>query len=223
MGHLSNLLLVGASLVRAILPLRLLLIASGLCAVAYSVATGDRVSAPWQALFVAVNVIQIGMLFRERQRARLTLEEEALRAKCFPALSVVEFHRLVRAGGWHTAGAGSRLTVQDRHVPHLLLMVEGAASVRIGGKSVGRCLPGDFVGEMAFVSGRPASATVVTSEPSRYLAWGIDPLGELMERSPEIRTALQARFSLNLSDKLLRDPGSAVGGESTSTARTTDP
>lgn len=58
---------------------------------------------------------------------------------------------------------------------------------------------------MAFASGNPASATVITIAPTRYLMWRSSDLKHLLEKHPDIRTALQSVFNRNFIEKLGRE------------------
>lgn len=205
LGHLAYAMLIGGSLVRTLLPMRLLMIGSGVAAIAYGTAVGANVEIFWESTFTFVNVVQVIILIRERHRVELTDEEEAVRRSMFGQLSVVEFHRLVRAGSWASAPKGALLTSQGSRVDSILLLTSGEAVVRVDGAVTAYCRPGDFVGEMAFVSGRPATATAETTAASRYLAWRFEDLRTLLRKNPETRSALQSVFNVNLIDKISRD------------------
>ncbi len=203
--HLSYLLLVGASLVRNILPLRVLAVGSGIAAVIYDLGINQLSMVLWEASFTVINLVQIGILIYERRRARLTPEEEALRLRLFAHLSVVDFHRLIRTGTWVSTTEGETLTVQGQPVSRIVLITDGATSVDVDGRVVAYCRQGDFIGEMAFVSGNMASATVRTIAATRYLMWRFTDLKQLLERHPDISTALQSVFNRNLIEKLSRE------------------
>lgn len=203
--HLSYLLLVGASLVRAILLLRILAVGSGFFAIIYDYSISEYGMVAWEASFTLINAVQIGILIYEKQRARLTTEEETLRQRMFPHLSVVDFHRLIHMGTWVSTNEGEVLTRQGHPVARIILVTDGATAVDVDGRTVAYCREGDFVGEMAFVSGKPASATVTTISATRYLMWRFSDLKALIEKYPDIRTALQSVFNRNLIDKLARE------------------
>ena len=203
--HLSYLLLVAASLVRAIMWLRILAIASGITAIVYDSGIGEWSMVGWEAAFALVNVVQVGILWYERRMARLTDEEASLRKRMFEHLSVVDFHRLIRTGTWVSTQEGEVLTHQGQPVARIVLITDGATEVNVDGQIVAYCNQGDFIGEMAFVSGNPASATVTTIAPTRYLMWTFTDLKSLINKYPDIRTALQSVFNQNLIDKLARE------------------
>lgn len=203
--HISYLLLVAASLVRAILPLRIFVIASGLTGIIYDIGIDQLGMMLWEAAFTFVNIVQVGIIIYERRKASLSEEEEALRHRMFGQLNVVDFHRLIRTGTWISANEGEVLTRQGHPVSRIVLITDGATAVEVDEKVIAYCRQGDFIGEMAFVSGHPATATVRTIAPSRYLMWRFVDLKKLIEHHPDIRTALQTVFNTNLIDKLSRE------------------
>ncbi len=203
--HLSYLLLVAASLVRAIMPLRILAIASGITAVVYDFGINQFSMVGWEAAFALVNIVQVGILMYERRMAQLTDEEAELRSRMFDQLNVVDFHRLIRTGTWVSTQAGEVLTRQGERVARIVLITDGATKVDVDGQIVAYCNQGDFIGEMAFVSGNAATATVTTIAPTRYLMWTFTDLKSLISKYPDIRTALQSVFNQNLIEKLSRD------------------
>lgn len=159
----------------------------------------------WEATFAIVNAVQAGILIKDRRSAQLTPEEEDLRKRMWPHLSVVDFHRLIRTGRWVSAPIGDMLTVQGEAVNSIVLVTDGRTSVDVDGKTVAYCRQGDFVGEMAFVSGNSASATVKTVSATRYLVWKFEDLKHLIRKYPDIQSALQSVFNQNLIEKLSRD------------------
>ena len=79
-----------------------------------------------------------------------------------------------------------------------IVLVEGAADVLRKGKIVNELGPGDFVGEIALVTGEPRTATVKTRGPSRILVLTAGGFRSLMREVPSIQdkvlAALRARI-----------------------------
>jgi hypothetical protein len=202
LGHLSFVLLVSAALVRAILPLRLLAIGSGLAAIAYGVAIHSQVDIFWESIFTLVNAVQAIILIRERRKIFLTAEEVALREAVFPHMSRLDFHRFIRAGFWLSHAPGVELLLRGQPVDQIVLISEGTAEVVVDRAVIGQCRRGDFIGEIAFMTDNPATATVTTASPTRCLTWKFTDLRALLNRHPDLRTDLQTVFNNNLIGKL---------------------
>ena len=64
---------------------------------------------------------------------------------------------------------GTTLTKEGATGREFVVIVDGAAEVRRGGRKVNTLGNGDFLGEIAIVSGLPRTATVVTTTPTRVL------------------------------------------------------
>jgi CRP-like cAMP-binding protein len=90
------------------------------------------------------------------------------------------------------------ITRQGATGREFLVLVEGSAEVVRNGRVVSKLGPGDFVGEIALVSGRPRTATVRTNGPARVLVVGAQAFRKLMEDVPKMQTkvlmALAARI-----------------------------
>ena len=61
---------------------------------------------------------------------------------------------------------------------------------------------GTLVGEMSFIQGGPATATVRVSRPTRYLSWERKALRKMLLRNPTIDMAMRTVFSADLARKL---------------------
>jgi CRP-like cAMP-binding protein len=65
--------------------------------------------------------------------------------------------------------AGRTLTTEGESGREFLVVVDGAAEVRRGGRKINTLSSGDFLGEIALVTGGPRTATVTTVRPTRVL------------------------------------------------------
>src|SRR5438067_2770819 len=84
--------------------------------------------------------------------------------------------------------AGHTLIRENARVAYsFFVLVEGAAEVRRGNRRVAMLGPGDFVGELALILGRPRTATVTLTEPSHLLSISAHNFRPLLMRSPEIQ------------------------------------
>ena len=65
--------------------------------------------------------------------------------------------------------AGKELTRQGERGREFIVIVEGSADVKKNGRRINRLRSGDFVGEIALISGGPRTATVTTTSEARLL------------------------------------------------------
>jgi CRP-like cAMP-binding protein len=97
-----------------------------------------------------------------------------------------------------TLPAGRKLAAEGAQGYEFVVIVEGAANVTRGGKTINRLGAGDFLGEIALVTGRPRSATVTTSEPSRLLVMHAQAFRSLLRNLP----GLQAKVLDAIAERL---------------------
>jgi CRP/FNR family transcriptional regulator, cyclic AMP receptor protein len=93
---------------------------------------------------------------------------------------------------------GRELTHEGSRGHEFLVLVDGAADVRRKGRKVNTLRSGDFLGEIALVTGAPRTATVTTTAPARMLVITARDFKTLLRRTPSIQmkvlTALAARL-----------------------------
>ena len=211
-GHAAYLLLIFSMLMRQMVWLRLLVIASALVGIVYAfVWLNDPVSSFWETLLVTVNLVQLFITWRQNRQAQFSAEEKAFVQSRLRGLPAGEQRRLLDQGQWVDLPAGIRLTTVSQHPEALWFLSSGAAEVKIGDQVVATCAPGSFVGEMSLVSGLPASATVETALPSRL--WRIDRavLQKLDDNKPAWLAVLEAGIARDMSGKLLLANQDKVG------------
>lgn len=201
--HASYILSSVAYLIRDILYLRLLAILAAIAAVLYAIFAHEYSIGYWEAAIFLINAVQVAILIRERRNAVFNEEEKELHESLFKHFSSVQFKSMLKQATWVDAPSGEMLTEQGNPVVRLVLVVSGLASVDVDGTIVAYCKRHDFIGEMSFVSGEPATATVKTMLPTRYLMWTQDDLHKLLEHDDAIRVAMQTVLTKNLVSKLM--------------------
>ena len=92
------------------------------------------------------------------------------------------------------------LTQEGAEGSEFLVLVEGAADVVRKGRKVNELGPGDFIGEIALVSGRPRTATVKTRGPARILVLTAAGFRALMHDVPSIQDKVLAAVTARLPD-----------------------
>jgi CRP-like cAMP-binding protein len=82
-----------------------------------------------------------------------------------------------------------------------LVLVEGEADVLRNGRVVNELGPGDFVGEIALVTGQPRTATVRTRGPARILVVSATGFRALMHDVPSIQDKVLAAITARIPDE----------------------
>jgi CRP-like cAMP-binding protein len=134
------------------------------------------------------------MLFRRRQDKADVLCKVPL----FQNLSKRDLDHVARIADEVDVKAGEVLMRQGDPGREFILVASGKARIERNGKVVAHVGPGDFLGEMALLDGKPRSATVVTEEPGTLLVihWG--RFWPLLETVP----SLQRKMLVGLSGRI---------------------
>ena len=214
LGHTAYLLLVASMMMRRMLYLRLLVIASALVSIAYTgFVLHDPVSTFWESLLIATNIAQITRNWLKERRAGLTADELVLAHKGLPGLPVSVIRAFLDCGHWEVLKPGALLTVQEMVPERFFWVAEGAVSIELDGGHVGLAGGKEFIGESAVLGGT-ASATAIARDPVRAWVIGTDKLSACLAASPALRQALDsglardARVKLERANRLVRDrPG----------------
>jgi hypothetical protein len=206
-GHAASILTAIAYLVKDILWLRILTVLACVSGILFNYFVP---SSPlwtvigWNIVFLAINAVQIVLIVRERSSVNFTEEEQELYETLFHSFAPFEFMKLLRAGAWGDAKVGETLATENQPIDRVMLIYSGRAVVENQDKRVAELRDGNFIGEISFIRGGNATATVRAAEPTRYLAWSKDNLRKLLNRNPSLRSAMQAVLSTDLTKKLVR-------------------
>jgi CRP-like cAMP-binding protein len=93
-----------------------------------------------------------------------------------------------------------RLTQEGTGGWEFIVLVEGEADVVRKGRVVNELGPGDFVGEIALVTGAPRTATVRTRGPARILVLSASGFRTLMRDVPAIQDKVLSALAARLPD-----------------------
>lgn len=203
--HVANVLYLCSYLVRDILWLRVLTVMAGLCMVPFYWECAERpLWAPiaWVALFTTVNLVQIALLVAERAPRGLDGADRELYERVFPDLTVGEFRRLLKLGTVRSVAAGETVVERCRPVADMMLLTAGAMDVRRDGRVLAVLGPGQFIGEMSFISGDVASADVVATAPSRLLAWSQPGLAGVLDSDATLAVKVRGILGRDVVAKL---------------------
>ncbi len=206
-GHATYMLLIASMLMRDMAWLRTIAIISALLKIYYRLyLVPDVVSAFWESLFVLVNVGQLLLTWWLNARMVFTEDERVFITAACPNLSNHRARKLLRCGQWSQSAGTKVLTRQGQPVDHLVFVARGMVEIERNGEVVATCGHGDFVGEMSFITGNPASATAIALAETVYLALDKEKVREALAADHHLRDALQYSFNKNLVEKLAK-PG----------------
>ena len=119
-----------------------------------------------------------------RKNAKIELIK---RVPLFGGLSKRELDEVAGIADELAMDAGSELTHEGAAGHEFLVLVEGTADVRRKGRKVNTLGSGDFLGEIALITGVPRTATVTTTAPARMLVITARDFRLLLRRTPSIQ------------------------------------
>ena len=85
---------------------------------------------------------------------------------------------------------GTVLTHEGAREGFFFIVIEGTVRIERGGHLVNTIGAGAFFGEIALLDGGPRTATAIAETPCRLLSMTYQMFHELLDASPEIRTAI---------------------------------
>lgn len=201
--HLPYALLVVSMLMNDMGWLRAIAISAGLIRIVNrAFIDTDPIIVFWESIFVAVNVAQLLILWYYARRHRFSDDEKRFVDTMPKGIERRTLRRLLRLATLREIAPGTELTRAGQPVQEVIFIAEGVAQIERDGRIVAVCGPGDFVGEMSFVTGAPANATAVAARPMRYFGFDQKKLRAALDANSDMQKAMEASFNRNLVGKL---------------------
>jgi CPA1 family monovalent cation:H+ antiporter len=96
---------------------------------------------------------------------------------------------------------GRRLTEEGASGTEFVVIVDGAADVRRRGRKINALASGDFLGEIALVTGSPRTATVTTTAPTTVLVITARGFRTLLRTTPSVQLKVLEALAARLPDE----------------------
>lgn len=152
---------------------------------------------------IGVNIYMMAKIMSDRRMFRLSADEMMLFAR-LPGLTPGQYKTLLAISEWHSPNVSMPLTTLGDMPKALYYVLEGQAEVNREGKrfSIG---PHAFIGELAFLRQKPATATTFANAGALVVSWEQDALRSLMKANDGIRKAFDNMLSIDMADKMARN------------------
>jgi CRP-like cAMP-binding protein len=148
---------------------------------------GDlRTGMGWDLIFIAINLYQLYRLAKDRLSLRLPEADRDLLRSVFTGLDDPQIARLLIAGEFCDFAGGTTLAAENEALDRIFFICSGRARVMIGGREVSHLEKGSFVGEVAFLTDKPATATVIAEGDMRALAFNGSELKQFFDKETEV-------------------------------------
>lgn len=159
----------------------------------------------WEAIYISLligvaNVVGLISLVARQSHLAVPRAHKDIFGH-FPSLPPGDFRTLMRLAKRATAQDEIQFTGENEPVSRLYYVISGATKVtKLDDEFT---VPaGVFVGEVAFLTGKRASATTLLLEGSEYLEWDTADLRKASARSSRFKLALESVLSLDLAQKV---------------------
>lgn len=180
----------------------LLLIGTG-CYVTYYYYVGSNPL--WDAIWASsviglTNLTMILVILRERSTWGMSPAMRAL-YRSFPTLNPGQFRKIMKHADWVTAKTDTQICTKGVRPRYLCIVSSGQMILRgdMGDVPIG---PGNFVGEISFLLGGPASADVIAPKGVEYVRLDRERLMAKMDKSMRLSNAVSALFNKDIARKL---------------------
>ena len=130
-------------------------------------------------------------------------KDKELYETLFRDLSPVEYLKITKIANWKYFKKGDTLIRQEHLVTDLILIYNGTVDVKVAGKKVAELRDGQFVGEMSFLTEKPATATCVVKHDTELLVWPQKEFKDLLKRNPSLYFTIQSLLSAQVSSALV--------------------
>jgi CRP/FNR family transcriptional regulator, cyclic AMP receptor protein len=120
------------------------------------------------------------------------------RVPLFEACSKRELREIASIADELQLAAGARLAVEGAAGHEFVVVVEGAAEVRRGGRKINTLGNGDFLGEIALITGGRRTATVTTLVPTRLLLIAERDFKSVLRDVPSLQPKIMQALAVRL-------------------------
>ena len=205
-GHVAYAFLALSYILTNIFWLRVTAVVSMFLEIVYfSYSGGDLATGiGWTVLFILINAYQLFWLLRDRMSLRLPEAEGPMLREALSELDDAQISRLLKAAEWKDCIAGDKLTTQNKPVDELYFLCSGRVNVEVDKSTVAHLEKGSFVGEIAYLTGNTATATVVVDAPSRVLALSRTRLAKVIASDSHINGIIHQLLGRDLAMKMGR-------------------
>jgi CRP-like cAMP-binding protein len=164
---------------------------------------GDlRTGIGWDLIFIIINLYQIYRLVKDRLSLRLPEPDRELLRSVLSGLDDAQIARLLMAGELCEIADGTTLATENQPLGKLFFICAGRVSVAIAGREVAHLERGNFVGEVAFLTERPATATVIAEGDVRALSFESGKLSQFFRNEAEVAGLIYQLLGRELAHKI---------------------
>ena len=158
----------------------------------------------WGLIFIVINGYHLVLLTRDQFSLKLGKADRMLLTAALQGLCNAQIARVLRTGTWREIPCGTRLMIEGQAVGELYFIQNGSMTVQVRGIHVAELGPGALVGEIAFLMGNAATATVTANGDVRLVAFNRDRLLACCQNDKQVAAAMHRLIGHDLAAKISR-------------------
>lgn len=156
----------------------------------------------WQSMFAAVNIFHLTLLYIKSLPTRLTGLEAQMKSLVFRTLPVPDMRKFLKLADVRTYQNQERLLRQGQSNSRLYVLMEGSCFVVRDDQQVAKLLPGQFVGEISFLTDQQVSADIIVDQQARVVSWSGDDLKKLFVKESSLHQYFSNLLGNDMAVKL---------------------
>jgi Cyclic nucleotide-binding domain len=161
----------------------------------------------WEAIAwiipnMTINVVMIFLILRDRRMTTLSDDEMSL-FQNLRGLNPGQFRRLMKLGSWESTDAPKILTEEGKPLDRLYYVLRGDVEINKGERKI-KMDPSVFIGELAYLRKKPATATVSVAPGATVMSWSHADLERATAKDVSLNTALGILLSNDMAEKVAR-------------------
>ena len=194
---------------REILWIRILLTAGYLLRYFYQMLYNEgsigTASESWMLIFVSVNMFQIVRIINERRKRYIEPKIVDLYKTIFKDFSSYEFLNFWKMGKMVNVNDGELIIGDGDYSNSIRLILDGEVKiVNKKGKNLTYLSRGHFIGEISYISRKPAIADVVSNGPVSFIEWNNKKLNDIKETNNNFWIKIQNIILHDMIGKIKR-------------------
>jgi Cyclic nucleotide-binding domain len=161
----------------------------------------------WEAIAwiipnMTINIVMIFFILRDRRMTSLSDDEMSL-FQNLRGLNPGQFRRLIKLGNWENVEAQKTLTEEGKPLDRLYYVLRGDVEINKGERNI-KVDPTVFIGELAYLRKKPATATVSVRPGAVIVSWSHADLERATTKDAGLNGALGVLLSNDMAEKVAR-------------------
>jgi hypothetical protein len=156
----------------------------------------------WIIPNVGINIVMIFLILRDQRMMPLSDDEMSL-FQNLRGLNPGQFRRLIKMGKWQRVDEDMQITEEGKELDRLYYVLSGDVEVDKGGRKI-KVEPAVFIGELAYLRKKPATATVRVKPGAVFVSWPHASLEQVTKKDDGLAAVLGTLLSNDLAEKVAR-------------------